>query len=245
MLTVRVGKMARRQNFRGRVLQCMLVLVPAIIFVMFILQKYSKPFESTVELRRALSEGLGMSIVTSRTISNKSAGPCHSDRECPGDHFSFYIHSGAANVVAPKICLQNKLVLGSVLNNAGTGINIVVVNGKMGKVTKTDHFDMYAGEVKPLIEFLKSIEHGSVVLVASFDEPSSKLDDEAKKLIAELGSSSVQSLGFRDNWVFVGGKGAAVKSKFEKHLKNDKATNKYENWPELIDIQGCIPAYLE
>ena len=45
---------------------------------------------------------------------------------------------------------------------------------------------------------------------------SDRLNEDVRKLIAELGSSAVQSLGFRDNWVFVGGKGATVKSKFEK-----------------------------
>ncbi|XP_039663751.1 protein FAM3C [Perca fluviatilis] len=166
-------------------------------------------------------------------------------RDCPEDHFSFYVRSGAANVVAPKICLRNKLVLGSVLNNAGPGINIVTIHGKTGDVLKTAHFDMYSGNVKPLVEFLKSIETGSVVLMASYDDPSTKLDEEARKLIAELGSLSVKSLGFRDNWVFVGGKGASVHSNFEKYQKNEKTKNKYENWPELIEIQGCIPKYLD
>lgn len=166
-------------------------------------------------------------------------------RNCPSDHFSFFIQSGAANVVGPKVCIQNKLVLGTALNNAGVGINVVIINGKTGEVTKTDHFDMYSGDVKPLIEFLQSIEHGSVVLMASFDEPSSKLSKDARDLIAELGSSAVQSLSFRDNWLFVGGKGASVKSNFEKHIKNDNKINKYENWPELIQLQGCIPKYLE
>lgn len=43
-----------------------------------------------------------------------------------------------------------------------------------------------------------------------------RLNEDARKLIAELGSSSVKSLGFRDNWVFVGGKGASVQNNFEK-----------------------------
>lgn len=34
--------------------------------------------------------------------------------------------------------------------------------------------------------------------------------------MAELGSTAIQSLRFRDSWVFVGGKGAAVDSSFEK-----------------------------
>ncbi|KAM7415397.1 hypothetical protein PAMA_019970 [Pampus argenteus] len=152
----------------------------------------------------------------------------NSQTKCPEHHFSFFIQSGAASVVAPKICVENNLVLGSVKNNAGQGINVVIIN-----------------DVKPLIELLKSIEKGAIVLMASYDDPSSKLTEEARKLIAELGSSMVQSLRFRDNWVFVGGKGATVKSAFEKHLKNDNAKNKYQNWPELIELQGCIPKYLE
>lgn len=43
-----------------------------------------------------------------------------------------------------------------------------------------------------------------------------RLDKEAKKLITELGSTSIDSLGFRDSWLFVGAKGATVKSVFEK-----------------------------
>ncbi|TKS72915.1 Protein FAM3C [Collichthys lucidus] len=153
---------------------------------------------------------------------------CNTKVECPEESYGFYIQSGAANVMPPKICLQNKPVLGMILNNAGIGINIVIVN-----------------DVQPLIDFLKSIDKGSVVLIATYDEPASKLNDEARKLMAELGSTAVQSLRFRDSWVFVGGRGAAVDSSFEKHVKNDPANNKYENWPELIELHGCIPRYQE
>ncbi|XP_070828731.1 protein FAM3C-like isoform X2 [Chaetodon trifascialis] len=241
MLTVRVGKikMARRQHFRGWLLHCVLVLVPLVVFVTLILQKFSNPFTDDLRLSADVSSQI------SKAPSKLFDGSSVMKIDCPEDQFSFYIQSGAANVVAPKIYVQNKLVLGTWLNNAGYGINIVVMDGKKGDILKTAHFDMYSGDVNPLIDFLRSIESGSVVLMASYDEPSSKLNEDARKLIAELGSSAVQSLGFRDNWVFVGGKGAAVKNNFEKHLKSDSATNKYENWPELIELQGCIPKYLE
>ncbi|XP_067349465.1 protein FAM3C-like isoform X3 [Channa argus] len=226
MLTVRIGKrtMATRQNLRRWILQCMLVLVPVVIVTTVILQKYSNSFTGDWLV---LSKSYYASSQMSKTSFKQSASSCKAQSVCAEDHISFFIQSGAANIVAPKICIQNNLVLGTVLNNAGYGINIVIVN-----------------EVEPLIEFLKSIETGSVALMASFDEPSSKLNDDARKLIADLGSSAVKSLGFRDNWVFVGGKGAG-KSNFEKYMKNDNAVNKYENWPELIELQGCIPRYLE
>ncbi len=43
-----------------------------------------------------------------------------------------------------------------------------------------------------------------------------RLNDEARNLIADLGSTSISILGFRDNWVFVGGKGIKTKSPFEQ-----------------------------
>lgn len=48
-------------------------------------------------------------IITSLFLSSPSAGVCGTPRECPAHEISFYIHSGAANVVPPAICVQNKL----------------------------------------------------------------------------------------------------------------------------------------
>ncbi|RXN17817.1 FAM3C [Labeo rohita] len=114
------------------------------------------------------------------------------------------------------------------------------MNFKLGKV-----FARYAPaetvHVNELIKFLKEIEDGSIVMMATFDDPATKLNDEARNLIAELGSSTISILGFRDNWVFVGGKGIKTKSPFEQHIKNNAETNKYEGWPEVLEMEGCIP----
>ncbi|XP_036963275.1 protein FAM3C-like isoform X3 [Acanthopagrus latus] len=244
MFTVRVGRRKMpRQKFRS-LLKILMVLVPVVVVSMLILQQYNNPFIS--EWRRALYVDVDVdeSSRTSEKLPKDTDGGCFMNTHCPDDHFSFYMKSGAANVIGPKICIQNKMVLGMMLNNAGEGLNIVIMNGETGNITKTGHFNMYNNEVEPLIEFLKSIEQGSIVLIASWDEPSSHLNDEAKQLMADLGSSAVHSLGFRDNWLFVGGKGATVKSDFEKHLKNDHNLNKYENWPELLELKGCIPKYM-
>uniref|UniRef100_A0A3B5MBA9 ILEI/PANDER domain-containing protein n=1 Tax=Xiphophorus couchianus TaxID=32473 RepID=A0A3B5MBA9_9TELE len=174
---------------------------------------------------------------------------CSRKNVCPGNHIGFFVQSGAANVVPPKICVNNK-ALGTVLNNADAGINIVVVNGDRHHETgfcriQTDpDADVCVAEVEPLIEFLKNIEMGSVVLMAVFDEGSKKLNEEARTLISDLGSSVIHSLGYRDNWVFVGGKGTTGKSNFEKHMKSDDSKNKYENWPEMVEMEGCIPKYV-
>uniref|UniRef100_A0A3B4YDL5 FAM3 metabolism regulating signaling molecule C n=1 Tax=Seriola lalandi dorsalis TaxID=1841481 RepID=A0A3B4YDL5_SERLL len=166
---------------------------------------------------------------------------CGLSKSCPAGHFAFKMASGAASVVGPRICLEDKLIMSSVKNNVGRGINIALVHGRTGDVMKTDFFDMWAGDVAPLIKFLKEIEDGTVVMMASFDDPSTKLNDEARKLIADLGSSVITSLGFRDNWIFVGGKGIKTKSPFEQHIKNSADTNKFEGWPEVLEMEGCVP----
>ncbi|XP_030296562.1 protein FAM3C [Sparus aurata] len=166
---------------------------------------------------------------------------CGLSKPCPPGHFAFKMASGAASVVGPKICLEDKLLMSSVKNNVGRGINIALVNGKSGELIKTDFFDMWAGDVAPFIKFLKEIEDGTVVMMASYDDPSTKLNDEARKLVADLGSSVISNLGFRDNWIFVGGKGIKTKSPFEQHIKNSADTNKFEGWPEVLEMEGCVP----
>lgn len=166
---------------------------------------------------------------------------CGLSKSCPEDYFSFKITSGAASVVGPKMCFQDNVFMSGVKNNVGRGINIALINGKTGELIKTDSFDMWSGDVNQLIKFLKEIEDGNIVLMTTFDDPATKLNDEARNLIAELGSSSIKILGFRDNWVFVGGKGIKTKSPFEQHIKNKAEINKYEGWPEVLEMEGCIP----
>ncbi|KAK5602065.1 hypothetical protein CRENBAI_016991 [Crenichthys baileyi] len=215
-------------TFKVGFLQTLALFILLLVIILIILQFYSDPIKD-------ITKKLSISSRTFKTSPQSAEGPCRRKKVCPTNHLSFFIQSGAANVVPPKICVNNDLVLGAVLNNAGSGINIVVVNGKTGEILKTDFFNMYSGKVEPLIEFLKNIETGSLVLMAVFDEGSRNLNDEAKKLIADLGSSMIQTLGYRDNWVFAGGKGSSGKATFEKNSKNDKSTNTYEEWPEIVE----------
>ncbi|XP_041833747.1 protein FAM3C isoform X2 [Melanotaenia boesemani] len=175
--------------------------------------------------------------VTTQPLKHK----CGLSKTCPPGHFAFKMASGAASVVGPRICLEDKFLMSSVKNNVGRGINLALVNGKTGQLVTTAFYDMWAGDVAPLIKFLNEIEDGTIVMMASFDDPATKLNDEARKLITDLGSSVVANLGFRDNWIFVGGKGIKTKTPFEQHIKNSADTNKYEGWPEVLEMEGCIP----
>ncbi|POI34992.1 hypothetical protein CIB84_001258 [Bambusicola thoracicus] len=67
------------------------------------------------------------------------------------------------------------------------------------------------------------------------------MNNKVQALFSALGSRYVNQLGFRDNWVFLGAKGLKGKSPFEEYIKNDQKTNKYDGWPELLEMEGCAP----
>lgn len=227
--------MARRQTYKF-FFQVIFVLVALVLLISFVLQRSNQQLEG--EWPRVIAEEF-FRLSMERGSPRRSATPCPMF-QCPSNERSFFIQSGAANAVGPKICINNKLVLGTVKNNAGIGINVVVVSGQTYEVMKTNHFNMYDGAVAPFIDFLKSVESGAFVLIASFDEPGTKLNDEARKLITDLGSTYIRTVGFRDSWVFLGRKGATSSSRFEKYVKNEKEKNTYENWPELLSLEGCL-----
>ncbi|XP_032146208.1 protein FAM3D isoform X2 [Sapajus apella] len=170
-----------------------------------------------------LPRWLGSSTKETQVMKHK----CGLIKPCSANYFAFKIGSGAANVVGPTMCFENHIIMSPVKNNVGRGLNIALVN-----------------DIKHLVKFLKEIPEGALVLVASYDDPGTKMNDEARKLFANLGSSYAKQLGFRDSWVFVGAKNLRDKSPFEQFLKNNPKTNKYEGWPELLEMEGCVPARL-
>ncbi|XP_062441603.1 protein FAM3D [Rhea pennata] len=170
---------------------------------------------------------------------------CGNRERCPGEHFAFKIVSGAANVVGPSICFDDTVLMSGVRNNVGRGLNVALVNGTTGRLLRTAIFDMYSGDVKELETFLMEITSGTLVLTATFDDPATKMSDKARTLFTNLGSSYASQLGFRDSWVFLGAKGLSTKSPFEQHLKNNQETNKYDGWPELLEMEGCAPRKMD
>lgn len=76
---------------------------------------------------------------------------------CFEKYFVFKMVSGVVNVVGFKICLEDNVLMSGVKNNVGRGINVVLVNGKIGEVLDIKYFDMWGGDVVLFIEFLKVI----------------------------------------------------------------------------------------
>nr|XP_044991987.1 protein FAM3D [Jaculus jaculus] len=184
-----------------------------------------------------LPRWLGMATQEIRAPKTK----CGLSKPCPDNFFAFKICSGAANVVGPSMCFENEIIMSPVKNNVGRGLNIALVNGTTGQVLRKDSFDMYSGDANLLVRFLAEIPEGTLVLVASYDDPGTKMNGQIRKVFADLGSSYAEQLGFRDSWVFLGAKDLKGKSPFEQYLKNNPNTNKYEGWPELLELEGCVP----
>uniref|UniRef100_A0A663F3G5 FAM3 metabolism regulating signaling molecule D n=1 Tax=Aquila chrysaetos chrysaetos TaxID=223781 RepID=A0A663F3G5_AQUCH len=155
---------------------------------------------------------------------------CGNKKSCPEDHFAFKIISGAANVVGPSICFDD-MVLASAKH----------VDGHQGAFV----VKKFGNNINKLDTFLQEIEHGTIVLTASYDDAATKMNDKVRTQFVELGSSHVSTLGFRDNWVFLGAKGLKNKSPFEEHIKNDEKKNKYDGWPEMLEMEGCAPRKMD
>uniref|UniRef100_A0A087XNC6 FAM3 metabolism regulating signaling molecule A n=1 Tax=Poecilia formosa TaxID=48698 RepID=A0A087XNC6_POEFO len=148
---------------------------------------------------------------------------------CPPKHLAF---SGAANIIGPKFCLEDKV---------GRGLNIALVYGVTGELLETRTFDTWAGDMSDLLKFLWPLHEGAPVFVASFDDAATKLNDESRHLFEELRSTAVKELAFRDSWEFVGTKGIENESHFEQQMKNSKSSNKYQGWPKSLEMDSCIP----
>lgn len=166
---------------------------------------------------------------------------CNLEQDCPADYFAVRIKSGAANVVGPTICFNGHNVMSHVLNNVGPGLNIVVVNGETGIVQKFGYLNIMDGKPEDNLSYLKGIEPGRIVLLASFNDVAQKMTDEMKDVLAGMGSTLIKELKSKDNWVFAGRVGMTDKSPFEKVATNDPQTNVYDGWPEVIEISGCFP----
>uniref|UniRef100_A0A8C0J5S9 FAM3 metabolism regulating signaling molecule D n=1 Tax=Chelonoidis abingdonii TaxID=106734 RepID=A0A8C0J5S9_CHEAB len=166
---------------------------------------------------------------------------CGNKKSCPESTFAFKVSSGAANVVGPSICFENMMIMSGVKNNIGRGLNIALVNGD-----RTSLWILFSlPDIKLLLDFLKAIKSGTIVIVASYDDPATKLNDEVRTLFTNLGSRHVSKLAFRDNWIFIGAKGLKDKSPYEQHLQNEAAKNKYEGWPEVLEMEGCVPKKMD
>ncbi|POI34991.1 hypothetical protein CIB84_001259 [Bambusicola thoracicus] len=153
----------------------LLVLLATLLGSWFIMQTYFERSGRAISLRSWLgATSEPVSTLCSPPAPPKPRHKCANKRDCPADHFAFRIISGAANVVGPSICFEDRILMSTVKNNIGRGLNIALVNGKSGQLLKVGSFDMYSGDVTQLETFLQEIKDGTIILAATYDDAATK-----------------------------------------------------------------------
>ena len=137
----------------------------------------------TMEVNKAEKIAIGSSVRN-----------CGLENMCQENEFAVHVYTGKDNNDEPKICVDGKYIISKGINDAGRGLNIVVVsNGK--EVIRTGHFDTWLqGNVKKKTQsmmneclyvmlildstnleiFLETLEENVIIIAVTFDEASSK-----------------------------------------------------------------------
>ncbi|XP_059674348.1 protein FAM3B [Gavia stellata] len=166
---------------------------------------------------------------------------------CSPGNYAYRILSGGGKRKLAKICFEDELLISEEKGNVGRGINIAIVNYKTGKVTSAKFFDMWKGDHSgEMITFIKNAPEGSLLLMVTHDDGSTRLKNDAKKLVEDLGSKEIWTMKFRSSWAFIASKGFKLPDNIQKEKINhsDKKNNRYDGWPAEIQIEGCIPRNL-
>ncbi|KFV02119.1 Protein FAM3B [Pterocles gutturalis] len=157
---------------------------------------------------------------------------------CPPENYAYRILSGGGRGKLAKICFEDELLISEEKGNVGRGINIAIVDCNC-VIDSTDH----SGE---MMTFIKNASQGSLLLMVTHDDGSTRLNSDARKLVEELGSNEIRNMKFRSSWAFIAAKGFKLPDNIEKEKINhsDKNKNRYGSWPAEIQIEGCIPKNL-
>ncbi|XP_065514467.1 protein FAM3B [Caloenas nicobarica] len=165
---------------------------------------------------------------------------------CSPGSYAYRILSGGGKAKLAKICFEDDLLVSEEKGNVGRGINIAIVNYRTGKVTSVRFFDMWEGDHSgEMMTFIKNAPEGSLLLMVTHDDGSTRLKNDAKKLVEELGSKEIQNMKFRSSWAFIAAKGFKLPDYIQKEkINHSDKNNRYGGWPAEIQIEGCIPRNL-
>uniref|UniRef100_A0ABM0MB92 Alpha-1,3-mannosyl-glycoprotein 2-beta-N-acetylglucosaminyltransferase n=1 Tax=Saccoglossus kowalevskii TaxID=10224 RepID=A0ABM0MB92_SACKO len=124
----------------------------------------------------------------------------------------------------------------------GRGINIVVMDPQSKQIMNTKTFDTYETEKESirLVEFIKSLADGLIVVATTYDEASHRITYDARNELASIGSSHIHSLDYRDSWSLVGQKGLMGVSPYE--VIHDRVG---QGWGAHATIKECVPLKIE
>ncbi|XP_077865281.1 protein FAM3C-like [Saccoglossus kowalevskii] len=165
---------------------------------------------------------------------------CGITEMCRSTEKVFHLISGESQERTPTICLDGKFFIGG--DNpelyAGRGMNLIVVDKEANKVLKARNFDLYMFDDGEMIAWLKSLGNGDILMVATFDDAARQLTAETREILKkDFGSTKIDDLNFRGNWVFIGQKGISGSSSYENiELFNSEVSE----WALQTSIHGCL-----
>ena len=85
---------------------------------------------------------------------------------------------------------------------------------------------------------LDDIQQGEIVVIASFDEMSVHLSKQTRNILSlHFGSQLINSVGNRDNFVFIGQKGVSLGAGYERIVQK-RHNEPYPGEPAIL--QACI-----
>ncbi|XP_045167316.2 protein O-linked-mannose beta-1,2-N-acetylglucosaminyltransferase 1-like [Mercenaria mercenaria] len=181
-------------------------------------------------------------LVSSKIVNvGKPMEYCGLKTDCSDREFSVMVSTGSDSTKLPEICVSGYMIMDSEVNNAGRGMNVVVVDHHTGKAKSVTRFDTYEKDSLNLELHLESMMAGDIVIAVAFDDASRKLNFHTREILNELGSSMAQNIKFRDVWYFVGQKGIKGFTNMEKI----SYAGMDAEWPTPILDAFCVPSKIE
>ncbi|NWS32876.1 FAM3B protein, partial [Polioptila caerulea] len=164
---------------------------------------------------------------------------------CPPGNFAYRILSGGGKERRAKICFEDEqLVQGTERQTQ------ILINIKLSFACSKSHWKQQVCFIldhsREMMDFIRNAPEGTLLLMATHDDGSTRLKNDAKNLVEELGSKEIKNIKFRSSWVFIAAKGFKLPDNIQKEKINhsDKTKNRYKGWPAEIQIEGCIPRNL-
>ncbi|NXA62743.1 FAM3B protein, partial [Mohoua ochrocephala] len=162
---------------------------------------------------------------------------------CPPGNFAYRILSGGGKQRRAKICFEDEHALYCEERCLGLAQK-QQLSSNQGLLfccvtDSTDHS-------REMMDFIRNAPEGTLLLMATHDDGSTKLKNDTKNLVEELGSKEIKNIKFRSSWVFIAAKGFKLPDNIQKEKINhsDQKKNRYNGWPAEIQIEGCIPRNL-
>lgn len=175
-------------------------------------------------------------VQTPKPVKETRSRKCGTTTACPDGKYTYYVKSGAGRDGVPTVCFNGYNIISPEKKNADRGFNLVVLNDKTLTIEDVRTFDVYVGDAV-FQRYLKlGIQDGHLVFLTTLDEASYNLRNETRSLIKLFGSSLIDKLKFRDNFVMIGQKGLTTGNALEKHL----ARGQGQDFGESVEINGCL-----